>query len=286
MKRFDRKFGAEFLAETPTTPAVYLFYDELDQVLYVGKAKNARRRLAQYRNANRRKAQRKMRLLVREAARLEVRPQGSEREALLEENRLIRELRPRFNVEGAFDFLYPAIGIGWHEERLVLVFTTDPDAYDEIELTWHGTFRPRWRARDAFEGLAMLLGHLGHAEPRSRLPVLPDRRGARVLALRRVPRELLDWTRAFLDGEASPLVPELAARLLESQAARQSAAEIEVHLKFLADFQVADAERLRGARLACGRRETFVPGWLRDELFIRERHAEAGSEPASEEQDV
>ena len=45
LKRFDKKFGAEFLQGLPTTPAVYLFKDELGEVLYAGKARNIRRRL-------------------------------------------------------------------------------------------------------------------------------------------------------------------------------------------------------------------------------------------------
>ena len=112
MRRFDRKFGADLVRELPESPAVYLFKDEAGQVLYAGKARNIRRRLASYRTAGRRKAHRKMRSLVREAHSVEVRLQASERDALLAENELIRSLRPRYNVDGAFDFLYPAIGAG------------------------------------------------------------------------------------------------------------------------------------------------------------------------------
>ena len=77
---------------------MYLFADATGRVLYVGKAKDLRRRLAGYRNASRRKAHRKMRTLVRAAASLEVRPQLSETQALLLENELIRTLRPPYNV--------------------------------------------------------------------------------------------------------------------------------------------------------------------------------------------
>ena len=111
MRQFDRKFGADLLRELPAEPAVYLFKDEDGEVLYAGKAKDIRRRLASYRNAGRRRAHRKMRTLVRVAASLEVRLQPSERQALLVENELIRTLRPRYNVDGAFTFLYPALGV-------------------------------------------------------------------------------------------------------------------------------------------------------------------------------
>jgi hypothetical protein len=74
-KQFDRKFGADLLRDLPAEPAVYLFKAEDGTVLYAGKAKNIRRRLASYRNATRRKAHRKMRTLVRRASSLEVRVQ-------------------------------------------------------------------------------------------------------------------------------------------------------------------------------------------------------------------
>ena len=271
LKRFDRKFGQDFLSELTTGPAVYLFHDGAGEVLYVGKAKNARRRLAQYRNASRRKAHRKMRAVVREAERLEIRPQPSEAEALLVENELIRKLRPPFNVEGAFDFLYPAIGIGRHEGRLILCFTSDPEAFVSLGLSWHGTYRPRWRARQAFDGLCALFGHLGHAEPRSRLPVLPDRRGARVFAARRVPRDFDARIAEFLDGEEDRLLGELATALLEERGARLEAAQVEDELRFLAEFHRLDGVRLREARRSVGRDEAFVPGSERDAPFIRSR---------------
>ena len=273
LKRFDRKFGREFLSESTTGPAVYLFRDGAGDVIYVGKAKNARRRLSQYRNATRRKVHRKMRAIVREAESLEIREQPTESEALLVENELIRSLRPAFNVEGAFDFLYPAIGIGRHEGRLVLCFTSDPETFAALDLSWHGTFRPRWRARQAFDSLCLLFGHLGHAEPRSRLPAVPDRRGARVFAARRISKDFLDRLGDFLDGEADDLLVELATALLEERGARLEAATIETELRFLAEFFRLDAVRLRDARRAVDHATPFVPGSDRDALFIRSRHA-------------
>ena len=49
LRRFDRKFGAEFLASLPQSPGVYLVYDESNELIYVGKAMNLKRRLTQYR---------------------------------------------------------------------------------------------------------------------------------------------------------------------------------------------------------------------------------------------
>ena len=72
-RAFDRKFGSALVETLPTGPGIYLFRDAERGVLYVGKAKNVRRRLQNYRNASRRRVHRKMRTLVREASSLEVR---------------------------------------------------------------------------------------------------------------------------------------------------------------------------------------------------------------------
>ena len=271
VRRFDRKFGAGFVRELPEAPAVYLFRDEAGGVLYAGKARNVRRRLAGYRTASRRKAHRKMRALVREAHALEVRVQPSEREALLLENELIRTLRPRYNVDGAFDFLYPAIGSGGDGAQLRLCFTTDPGAYAALDLRWHGTFRPRARAREAFDALVELLGRIGHLEPRTRLPEAPRLRGSRLVALRRTPGPLLAGIRAFLDGESDALLPELFAHLLERRSARHDAAAVQDALETLQGFYRRDVLRLQTALRATGRSGRFVPQFERDALFIEAR---------------
>jgi len=273
LKRFDRKFGVGFLRELPDGPAVYLFKDAAGEVLYAGKAKNVRRRLSGYRNASRRKAHRKMRTLVREAHSLEVRPQSTEGDALRVENELIRSLRPRYNVEGAFDFLYPAIGTGRNEQQLLLCFTSDRDAYAELGLRWHGTFRPRRRAREAFDSLVELLGLIGHLEPRSRLPQAPRLRGARLVALRRVPHELLAPLRRFFDGESDALLEDLFQRLLESRVARREAAEVQDAVRCLQSFYRQDVLRLQNALRTVGRAERFVPQHERDALFIEAKLA-------------
>ena len=250
---------------------MYLFKDEAGVVLYAGKAKNVRRRLASYRNASRRKAHRKMRMLVREADCLEVRLQSSEGDALRVENELIRSLRPRYNVEGAFDFLYPAIGTGASEHQLLLCFTSDCDAYADLGLRWHGTFRPRRRARDAFDSLVDLLGLIGHFEPRSRLPRAPRLRGSRLVALRRVPLELLEPLRGFFDGESNALLGDLFGRLLESRVARREAAEVQEAVRCLEAFYRRDVLRLQDALRSIGRSERFVKQHERDALFIEAR---------------
>lgn len=269
---FDRKFGAALVRELPAAPAVYLFKDERGNVLYAGKAKNIRRRLQGYRSATARKAHRKMRRLVRAASALEVRLQPSERDALLLENDLIRTLRPRFNVDGVYSFLYPAIGIGARERRSFLCFTTRVASFSELGLRWYGSFRSRPRTLAAFEALVGLLEFLGHREPVTRLRDIPRIRGSRTVAFRRI-----EWfvpaIERLLSGESDAGVGELAIRLLEKPAARRAACEIEEDLRVLGSFFETDARRLREAREAAGRPDGFVPQDELDALFIARRWA-------------
>ena len=274
LKRFDRKFGADLLRELPAEPAVYLFKDEDGEVLYAGKAKDIRRRLQGYRNASRLKVHRKMRTLVREASSLEVRLQPSERDALLVENELIRTLRPPYNIDGAYAFLYPAIGTVVRAHQSFLVFTTRVDAYPVLGPRWHGVFRSRHRTRDAFDALVALLDLLGHREPRSRLPELPLVRGSRVVAFRRIERMMPGIDR-LLGGESQFVLKEIARRLLEKPDARQDADQVGADLRLLDSFFRSDANKLREALRAAGRSGCFVSQDERDALHISHRHGEA-----------
>lgn len=268
---FDGKFGSDRLREVPREPGVYLFLDSNGRVLYVGKAKDLRRRLACYRNASRRKAHRKMRTLVRLAASLEVRPQQSETQALLLENQLIRSLRPPHNVDGAYSFLYPALGVGRHDGRVLLAFTSTPAEWSHLDVRWHGCFRSRLRARAAFDALVALFGRIGHLEPSSRLPDARLRRGTRLEAFRRVPPELSAAADAFLSGDSTDLLALLFDRLLESASARRDATGVEQDLRTLDDFARKDVAALQQALHTAGR-SGWVPGEERDALFIAARN--------------
>lgn len=267
-KRFDRKFGAELLSELPTTPAVYLYKDENGQVLYVGKAKNIRRRLASYRNASRRKAHRKMRMIVREASSLEVRLQDSEGAALRLENELIRALAPPFNVEGAYAFLYPAIGLARTERHSLFCFTTSTEAWDRHGFRWYGSFRSRLRAKHAFDSLVDLLSLLGHRERSAALGEQPDVRGSRLVGLRQLDPRLFAAVEDWLSGRSTEGLSTLARALIDKPRARREAAEVQACLHTLRSFHDSDLVKLHDALRRAGRSGHFVSQDERDALFI------------------
>lgn len=82
--------------EIPTNAGCYLFYDKKDQLLYVGKAKNLKKRVTSYFQKNKKSP--KTSLLVKKISKIETRIVNSEMEALLLENNLIKEFRPKFNI--------------------------------------------------------------------------------------------------------------------------------------------------------------------------------------------
>lgn len=273
MKRFDRKFGADLLASLPAAPAVYLFRDESRDVVYVGKAKDVRARLSRYRNASRRKAHRKMRAIVREAATLEVRLQPTEQQALLVENELIRAHEPRFNVDGKFSFLYPAIGVGRGERHTLLCFTTDVEAWSGLDLRWFGAFRSRLRVKEGFDALVELLSLLGHRDRTSALGPMPDARGSRIVGLRQLDPALLPGLEGYLGGRSLDGLAGLATALLDKPRARRDAPRVQAHLRLLRGLFRDTLAPLREVLREAGRAGTFVPQRERDALFIAARSA-------------
>lgn len=96
------RLGPAFFQQAPQTAGVYLMRDSADTVLYVGKAKNLRRRLCCYRIANPDRMPRRHLRLLRAVARIEFEQCASESAALARESELLLALRPRFNRAGTW----------------------------------------------------------------------------------------------------------------------------------------------------------------------------------------
>lgn len=277
MRTFDRKFGADFLAGVPLEPGIYRLYDAAGALLYVGKARNLRRRLAQYRTASRIKKDRKHRALVRSADRVEWQVCASELEASLTEIRLIQELRPSRNVAGAFPFLYPFVGIQVDGPDTRFCLTTSPEAFAAFDV--HGAFRSREVTREAFFALIRLLRFVGHATPRRRRDRLSVPRHSHVYTFRRLPCDWPELWKALLRGASRAALEQLSLRLLEHAAARARGAAIQADLRAVERFFDDEASTLAAAIAATGYVGYPVPQRDRDELFLRYRDRHSAASP-------
>lgn len=98
----EQRLGRTFFRKAPRRPGVYLMRDAADNVLYVGKAKNLRQRLNNYRVANPDRMPRRHLRMVREVKRIEFRFCPTETLALAHEAQLLRSLKPKFNRAGVW----------------------------------------------------------------------------------------------------------------------------------------------------------------------------------------
>jgi len=120
----------ESIRKLPLTPGVYLMRDRLGTVIYVGKAKALRRRVASYFQASRsRRSDPKLRSLVDSVWKIEHFPVRSEPEAVLLESRLIKDFKPRYNVLWRDDkrFLLIRATVGETYPRFVAARIRRPD---------------------------------------------------------------------------------------------------------------------------------------------------------------
>lgn len=108
------------LSTLPDEPGVYQFYDSDDKILYVGKAKNLKKRVASYFNKTQEYG--KTRVMVKKIRLIKHIVVPTESDALLLENNLIKTQRPRYNVLLKDDKSYPWICI--KNERFPRIFPT------------------------------------------------------------------------------------------------------------------------------------------------------------------
>ena len=265
---FDRKFGAEFLDSLPGVPGVYLVYDDKDELIYVGKAKHLKRRLSQYRTTTRKKRHRRMRGIVKEAARIEVQCLQTDLDACLTETMLIQKHRPRWNIVGAYSFLYPLIGIRSANGNIEFCMTTIPQ--DVLRLypgfEFHGAFRSRRITGNAFFALMHLLKFVGHVNRSKRRSPVPSY--SYIFSFRRLPPNSPAVWASFYRGESAVAMEELILTLVKNAGARRKSSKIQEHLDELKRFWKHEAQTLARARKATGFNEWPVPQEKRDLVFL------------------
>lgn len=115
------RLGLSFFKQLSERPGVYLMWDAQEKILYVGKAKNLKKRLNCYRVANPDRMARRHLRMLRQVARIELQECTDELAALAKEAELLRALKPKFNRAG----VWPAKirFLVWQRKQARLTFT-------------------------------------------------------------------------------------------------------------------------------------------------------------------
>lgn len=145
----DQQTFSSLQQTLPNAPGIYKYFGAGKQLLYIGKAKNIRKRVSSYFTKNNHSY--KTAELVRQISSIEFTIVSSEHDALLLENALIKEFKPRFNIDLKDDKTYPFIVI--KKEPFPRVFLTRRKINDGS--TYLGPFTSAAKVRDLLSFIKM-----------------------------------------------------------------------------------------------------------------------------------
>jgi excinuclease ABC subunit C len=134
----------------PDSPGVYLFKDARGEVLYVGKAKSIRKRVAGHFSNRVTRGDTQM---VELAESIDFVSVGTEAEALLAEQNFIKQYKPRFNIRLRDDKSYPYIAISLDEEFPRVYFTRERHRRDRL---YFGPYSSAKRTRSTLDTLGKI----------------------------------------------------------------------------------------------------------------------------------
>ncbi len=208
----------------PDGPGVYLFRDAGGKVIYVGKAKSIRKRVAGHFSNPVTRGDKQM---VEDADRIDFLLVSSEAEALLAEQNFIKQYQPRFNIRLRDDKSYPFIAISTDEEFPRVYFTREKHRRDRL---YFGPYSSAKRTRSTLDllGKIFLFRSCGGVEPgrRSGSPCLDyyiKRCGAPCVdyVTPEEYRESIDGVVAFLGGRYREIERDLERRMGEAAAEQE-----------------------------------------------------------------
>lgn len=208
------------LRQLPAAPGVYLMRDAEGTIIYVGKARSLRQRVRSYFNASG-DSRYHVRFLVARVSDIEIMLTDTEKEALLLENTLIKQHRPRYNLDLKDDKTYFSLRIDPREEfpRFNLVRKTARDG-----ARYFGPYSSATAAREVLRQMVRMfpLRHYPLASCMARKrPCLYHQIGqcsapCQGLISKESYQELVEGAMLFLEGKGRQLVSEFKRRMNEA----------------------------------------------------------------------